>query len=152
MFWSMVTPGICTEILGSSFCFFGKRVRWPALLAMPPKRMDSARSLSTHVERGHLARMLEEDQAIRQRLLEQPRQVLLRWPSAKATGVASVKAMVLNHRALEIVGAWWTACVEYPKTVPIDVMRDEAAWGAVFDSHLILSVLSRSGSFLCWKL
>ena len=75
---------------------------------------------------GLLARMLEESESIRRRMLEKPDTVLTRWPGPKAIGVASVRAMRLNVEALRILATWWVSACPVPKTVPIDVMRDEA--------------------------
>ena len=74
---------------------------------------------------GALARMFEESESLRRRILEKPEQVLTRWPSERSVGVASVAAMKLNHGALEVVARWWVERCEYPKTVAIDRMREE---------------------------
>ncbi|CAE7439833.1 HERC1 [Symbiodinium sp. CCMP2592] len=74
---------------------------------------------------GSLARLLEDTSELRRRILEKPEQVLTRWLNDQAVGVASVGAMKLNHLALEILARWWVERCPYPKTVPIDRMRDE---------------------------
>ena len=74
---------------------------------------------------GQLARLIEESEPLRRRILEKPEQVLTRWVNERAVGVASVAAMRLNHRALEVVAKWWVERCDFPKTVPIDRMREE---------------------------
>ena len=74
---------------------------------------------------GALARMIEDSECLRRLILEKPEQVLTRWVNERAVGVASVAAMRLNHRALEVVAKWWVERCDHPKTVPIDRMREE---------------------------
>ncbi|CAE7234818.1 unnamed protein product [Symbiodinium necroappetens] len=50
---------------------------------------------------GALAKMIEECEVLRRRVLEKPEQVLTRWVNERAVGVPSVAAMRLNHCALE---------------------------------------------------
>ena len=78
-------------------------------------------------EKGSLARLLEESSELRRRVLEKPEQVLTRWVNDRAIGVASVNAMKLNHLALETVAKWWVERCPYPKTVPVERMRDEVS-------------------------
>ena len=93
-------------------------------VAMPPQRAPSMVNIDVP-EPGILSRMLEEHADLRQRILEKPDQILTRWPTRASVGVASVKAMALNFKALEVVAKWWTSAIDQPKTVPIDLMRDE---------------------------
>ena len=76
---------------------------------------------------GTLARMLELSEICRRRVTERPDLVLLRWPSQQAIGVASVKALSLNTEALCILARFWTTHCKFPKAVPIDLLRAEAA-------------------------
>ena len=75
---------------------------------------------------GALAKMIEECEVLRRRVLEKPEQVLTRWVNERAVGVPSVAAMRLNHSALEVVARWWVERCEFPKTAQIDRMREEA--------------------------
>ena len=76
--------------------------------------------------KGLLAAMLDDRPALRHRLLEKPAQILTRWTNEKAVGLPSVKAMCLNHEALEVLASWWTEACPFVKTVPLDAVRDEA--------------------------
>ena len=89
--------------------------------------------------KGELAKIFERDETIRRRILEKPDQILTRWVSQRATGIASVAAMRLNSQALTLLAELWTRHCPFPKTVPVDFMRDEAgsvAGGSL--SHVLL--------------
>lgn len=51
---------------------------------------------------------------------------LMRWPDAKSTGVASMKACSLNSRQLHLTTQWWVRFAEQPRAIPIDLLRSEA--------------------------
>jgi hypothetical protein len=50
---------------------------------------------------------------------------LLKWPSAKTTGIPSMTAVGLNHVALVVLGRKWCPQFPEPATVAIDPLRDE---------------------------
>ena len=75
-------------------------------------------------ELGSLARQLEMDKEIRDRVRETG--FFTRWPSTRTVGVPSVKAMGRNPAILEIVAAWWCPYCPCPKCLPIDLCRREA--------------------------
>ncbi len=78
-------------------------------------------------EVGCLADMLEGQQVIRNRMLTSGNaEYLTRWVNGNAIGVKSVRAMTLNHIALETVAGWW--CPQFPTMVTcvkINPLRDE---------------------------
>lgn len=53
---------------------------------------------------------------------------MTRWVTPKAKGIPSVKAMALNHHALELVAHWHCPKHDYPKTVCIDDVRTQARY------------------------
>ena len=64
-------------------------------------------------EPGSLAAALEAQHSLRQRMLKVGQ--LTQWLNDQAIGIKSVKAMSLNHVALEVVADWW--CRQYPTMV-----------------------------------
>ena len=64
-------------------------------------------------EAGSLSAALEAQHSLRQRMLRVGQ--LTQWLNDKAIGIKSVKAMALNHVALEVVADWW--CRQYPTMV-----------------------------------
>ena len=73
-----------------------------------------------------LAKALEAQPIIRQRLLSEETPYLTRWASQTAIGVRSVAAMRLNAVALEKLAEWWCPCNPSPKAVSISLLRQEA--------------------------
>ena len=73
---------------------------------------------------GDLSDELIKCKLLRTRIKEKG--FMTRWPKKEATGVPSVKAMSLNHVALEYVARWHCPQHPYPKMVPIDLIRYEA--------------------------
>ena len=86
----------------------------PYAVVIPP--MDAANS--------SLAYMWESQQVIRNRLLTGAH--FTRWVNDDAIGVKSVKAMSLNHVALEVLARFWCPQHPYPTAVKIDMCRKEA--------------------------
>lgn len=71
-----------------------------------------------------LAAMLESELSIRNRLRDHG--VLSQWPSPQMMGAPSVKAMILNIKALQVIAKWWVAESPHPAPIPIDRIRSEA--------------------------
>ena len=75
-----------------------------------------------------LFQMLEEEPIIRQRAREN--QQILRWPSLETVGVPTVKAVLLNVKAVYLVTDWWTLCQpEEACCIPIENIRQEVGLG-----------------------
>lgn len=89
-----------------------------------PVPADDEQEEVQQVEPGALADELIKSKLLRGRIKEKG--FMTRWVTPAATGVASVKAMSLNHVALEFVARWHCPQYGYPKMVPIDSLRDEA--------------------------
>ena len=70
-----------------------------------------------------LAALLEDDPVVRDRFRDAG--FCTRWPSQSSIGVASVKAMALNYRILELVALWWCPRCDGPAVIPIDLARKE---------------------------
>ena len=83
---------------------------------------------TARVEAGALAKMLEEQKWIRDKLLKSPKgkDYLSLWPNELTIGVPSVRSMALNYRILEIIAKWWCAQVPHVQAIPVDIMRNEA--------------------------
>lgn len=71
-----------------------------------------------------LAQIWENDVVLRRNARETGR--LTRWKNDKVIGLASTEAMAYNTVALEHLATYWTAKVELPQAVPIDILRKEA--------------------------
>lgn len=74
---------------------------------------------------GKLAEAFEDKKCLRRRAKDDEYPHMTRWLNLKATNVPSVKAMSLNHTALECLAEWWCPTIPYPKAVPIDLLRRE---------------------------
>ena len=79
-------------------------------------------------ERGTLAKLLESNEVVRNRLLCGGGK-LTSWSSPSAVGCKSVKNMSLNFQLLEIIAHWWCPSYQYAKALTIDLMRGEASIG-----------------------
>lgn len=51
---------------------------------------------------------------------------LMRWPSQKCVGVASMKACSLNGDVLLITSRWWVQMTDQPAAINIHRLRAEA--------------------------
>ena len=76
--------------------------------------------------------MWEKDSRLRRRAREPG--ALLSWKNPKVVGIPSTNAMTFNVEVLETLASWWTAKVDLPQAVPIDVVRREA-WVICPTSH-----------------
>lgn len=76
---------------------------------------------SSMAEMGDLAHEWESDLTLRN--FGRQHGLLTAWPSVEATGVASMSACSMNHRALEIMSLWWVQQSELPQSVLIDEVR-----------------------------
>lgn len=76
-----------------------------------------------------LCKILEGDLNIRSHALQSG--YLLRWTSAKTTGVINFKTMGPNYRVLEKVLTMWCPQVHYPKTIGKDDIREQAWIGKI---------------------
>ena len=70
---------------------------------------------------------METSKLLRARLHDPPESRLPRWIKKEATGIPSVKAMSLNHTALELLATWHCPRVPYTKMINVDVLRKEAS-------------------------
>ena len=82
------------------------------------------------LEPGSLAHLWEKELPLRMRMHDAEFPYLTRWVRNKqsgafAIGVASVKAMALNTKVLEVVANWYCPVQKYPKALPIDILRRE---------------------------
>lgn len=76
-------------------------------------------------EAGALGDAWASKKILRNRATEKGFRYMSRWLN-KATGIPSVKAMSLNHIALECIASWYCPTKPFPRMVNIDTMRDEA--------------------------
>ena len=88
---------------------------------MPPKAY-MPRSYPSH-DPGTLAGLWEQQQSIRNRLLTEPH--FTRWLNDDALGVKSVKAMSLNHVALEVMAEHLCPQSPYVLSAKIGFCRSE---------------------------
>lgn len=100
--------------------------------------LDSARSSAdeepqqVEVEVGKFAEILEGQKWVRSLLYksEPGKDHFTAWGEAKMVGVISIKAMALNHQALELAALWWCPLFDFPQCIPVQVMRQEVGfWG-----------------------
>ena len=77
------------------------------------------------LEAGALGTAWEELRLLRRRVASEDEPHMSRWVNRKAVGVPSVKAMVLNNEALVCMAKLWCPTQDYPKMMPIDVVRPE---------------------------
>ena len=92
---------------------------------------DSSQPLEHEVdaaapEAGALGDMWASKKILRNRVLEKGHKRMTRWLKVAATGIPSVKAMSLNHVALECIASWYCPTQPFPKMINVDIMRDEA--------------------------
>ncbi|CAK9074714.1 unnamed protein product [Durusdinium trenchii] len=95
--------------------------------------LDSARSSAdeepqqVEVEVGKFAEILEGQKWVRSLLYksEPGKDHFTAWGEAKMVGVISIKAMALNHQALELAALWWCPLFDFPQCIPVQVMRQE---------------------------
>lgn len=97
---------------GSKYCFL-----IPAFPLSLVKEMDTTATL---------CQMLESEYYLRNHVRGNADGQITRWPKQELTGMPSVKAMVLNVVALELVARWWTSKNPSPCVIPIDQLRSEA--------------------------
>ena len=79
---------------------------------------------------GELASDWESDVLLRNRA--RINGLLTTWPDSKSTGVPSMKAAVLNARAVEMATLWWARKREQPEAIKIDDIRPEARFSKMF--------------------
>ena len=79
---------------------------------------------------GELASDWESDVLLRNRA--RINGLLTTWPDSKSTGVPSMKAAVLNARAVELATLWWARKREQPEAIKIDDIRAEARFSNMF--------------------
>ena len=94
---------------------------------MPPKALIPPYAVVIpEVDAAHssLAYMWESQQVIRNRLFTGGH--FTKWVNDDAVGVKSVKAMSLNHVALEVLARFWCPQFSAATAVKIDMCRDEA--------------------------
>ena len=77
--------------------------------------------------RHELGLAWEDNKLLRRRMKDRKEPYMTRWVSQSAINVPSVKAMVLNSKALEALARWWCPCISFPKAVSIDLLREEVA-------------------------
>lgn len=75
---------------------------------------------------GALGAAWEAQRLLRRRVQDEDESHMTRWLNKRAVGVPSVKAMLLNSKALTCLAEWYCPTLDYPKSVPIDVLRNEA--------------------------
>ena len=85
-------------------------------------------------ELGVLGAAWENCKLLRRRSKEEKMPYMTRWLNEKAINVASVKAMVLNETALVCLAKVWCPLIEYPKAVPIGLLRKEV-WSS-YNSYM----------------
>ncbi|CAL1166270.1 unnamed protein product, partial [Cladocopium goreaui] len=86
---------------------------------------------------GSLGGLLEMDPDIRQNARQNKQ--LTEWPTRETIGIPSCRAIGCNLRLLTLACDWWAKHQETPKTVPVDILREEdlellPLWN-VFDFH-----------------
>ena len=94
---------------------------------------------------GELARRWEAEAFLRQRLFEDTKNYLTRWPCPKTVGVASCQAMSINSRLLELMAEVWVKHHEYPCAFPIGYLRKEARFKESFEIGVISLKTSHEG-------
>lgn len=102
---------------------------------------DAAPTLGEFIRQpkeGDLALRLEEQKALRRRGKDKDAPYMTKWVSAKAINVPSVKAMGLNSTALECIAEWWCPTIDYPKSIPIDLLRSEVRGGKGLSCLMLL--------------
>lgn len=70
-----------------------------------------------------LAKAWEKDDVIRQSALKNGQ--LLKWPDKKRVGVISFETIAFNARVLDLLLRFHCPSLKTPKTVNIDLLRDE---------------------------
>ena len=85
---------------------------------------------------GELASDWESDLLLRNRA--RSKGILTSWPDSKSTGVPSMKAAVLNARAVELATLWWARKREQPEAIRIDDIRAEARFSNMFIPKLYI--------------
>ena len=94
---------------------------------MPPKALippDAVVIPPVDAAHSSLAHMWESQQVVRNRLLTGGH--FTRWVNDDAIGVKSVKAMSMNHVALEVLARFWCPQHSVAIAVKIDMCRKEA--------------------------
>ena len=87
---------------------------------------DASGPTGAYLVGGALGAAWEAERLLRRRVQDEDEPHLTRWLNKRATGVPSVKAMLLNTKALTCLAEWYCPTMDYPKSVPIDVLRSEA--------------------------
>ena len=75
------------------------------------------------IPEGSLAKLLAEVPALRQTALSEGH--FTKWGSEQQIGVRSVANMRLNAVALVVVAKWWCPRWQYPKSLTINLCRQE---------------------------
>ena len=75
---------------------------------------------------GALGAAWESQRLLRRRVKDEDEPHMTRWLNKKAVGVPSVKAMLLNSKALTCLAEWYCPTMDYPKSVSIAVLLNEA--------------------------
>lgn len=87
---------------------------------------------------GSLGALLERDQDMRQNARQNKQ--LTEWPTPETTGIPSCRAIGCNLRLLTLACDWWAKQQETPKTVPVDILREEAGlWFGWCSLDMVLS-------------
>ena len=73
---------------------------------------------------GSLGGLLEMDPDIRQNARQNKQ--LTEWPTRETIGIPSCRAIGCNLRLLTLACDWWAKHQETPKTVPVDILKEEA--------------------------
>lgn len=113
--WFHHDPSCCYSRMADS-----SRPREPEVEAEPAEPAEPA------PEAGALGDEWASKKILRNRVMEKGYKHMTRWLKKAATGIPSVKAMSLNHVALECIASWYCPTQPYPKMINVDIMRDEA--------------------------
>lgn len=102
----------------------------PSCPENPPTNLWASVWDDPRLEPGSLAHLWEKELPLRQRMHDAEFPHLTRWVRNSKTGnfaigVASVKAMALNTKLLEVVAHWYCPVQKFPKALTIDVLRRE---------------------------
>ena len=94
-------------------------------MAEPAVGEKSVEAETLEPAKDELGAAWEAVRLLRRRVSNEDEPHMTRWLGRQAVGVPSVKAMILNEKALTCLAEWWCPTVGYPKAVPIDILRAE---------------------------
>ena len=76
-------------------------------------------------ERHELAQRWEQDSEVRG-IFRRNGGSLLAWPSPQLVGVSSLRALAMNVVAVKIALEHWGQAVDFPKSMSVDYLKQEA--------------------------